>query len=120
MSWISNNTVARVSFQDESVLSLASFEDSGSSHRSRLILAVLFLLCTLLGDSVARAPVILMRETPKTADPRVEAALEFARLIGAESGFASMYWYDRLVWTQYVNSRQEAFIKAAERALRTK
>ena len=28
--------VARVSFQDESVPSLASFEDAGSSHRSRL------------------------------------------------------------------------------------
>ena len=57
---------------------------------------------------------LMVREAPKTSDPRVEAAVEFARLVGAEVGYASMYWPDRLVWTQ------EAFIAAAERAFALK
>lgn len=59
-----------------------------------------FLLCAAHGATV------MVREAPKTSDPRIEAAVEFARLVGAETGFASMYWPDRLVWTQYVNARQ--------------
>jgi len=75
------------------------------------------LLVALLAGSEAHGPTMMVREAPTTSDPRIEAAVEFARLIGAETGFASMYWPDRLVWTQYVNARQDAVISAAERAL---
>lgn len=78
----------------------------------------LFLLLTLLSAATAHGATVMVREPPKTSDPRIEAAVEFARLVGAETGFASMYWPDRLIWTQYVNARQEAFIAAAERAMR--
>ena len=56
------------------------------------------------------------RQIP-SADPSIREAVAYARLIGAETSFSSMYWPDRLMWTKYVDDMEDAYVSAAEKVL---